>query len=61
MEATRTSCMIALILAGAAFLSLSMCFTGLPRALAGLIASQDLDPITLLVALMVFYCEQCME
>ena len=55
MGATRTSCMIALILAGAAFLSLSMGFTGLPRALAGWIASLHLDPITLLVALMVFY------
>ncbi len=36
MGATRTSAMIALILAGAAFLSLSMGFTGLPRALADL-------------------------
>ena len=55
MGATRTSCMIALILAGAAFLSPSMGFTGLPRALAGWIASLHLDPVTLLVALMVFY------
>ena len=55
MGATRTSCMIALILAGAAFLSLSMGFTGLPRALAGWIASLHLDPVTLLVALMAFY------
>ncbi len=39
MGATRTSAMIALILAGAAFLSLSMGFTGLPRALAELIAA----------------------
>ena len=55
MGATRTSCMIALILAGAAFLSLSMGFTGLPRALAGWIASMNLDTVTLLGALMVFY------
>ena len=55
LGATRTSCMIALILAGAAFLSLSMGFTGLPRALAGWIASLHLDPVTLLVALMLFY------
>ena len=34
MGATRTSAMIALILMGAAFLSLAMGFTGLPRALA---------------------------
>ena len=38
MGATRTLAMIALILAGAAFLSLSMGFTGLPRGLADLIA-----------------------
>ncbi|HET8725864.1 MAG TPA: TRAP transporter large permease subunit, partial [Alphaproteobacteria bacterium] len=34
MGATRTSCMIALILAGSAFLTLAMGFTGLPRHLA---------------------------
>ena len=39
MGATRTSAMIALILMGAAFLSLSMGFTGLPRAMAELILS----------------------
>ena len=55
LGATRTSCMIALILAGAAFLSLSMGFTGLPRALAEWIASMHLDVVTLLVALMLFY------
>ena len=55
LGATRTSCMIALILAGAAFLSLSMGFTGLPRALVEWIASMNLDAVTLLVALMVFY------
>ena len=37
MGATRTTAMIALILMGAAFLSLSMGFTGLPRAMAELI------------------------
>ena len=47
--------MIALILAGAAFLSLSMGFTGLPRALAGWIDSLDLAPIVLIFALMIFY------
>ena len=55
LGATRTSCMIALILAGAAFLSLSMGFTGLPRALAQWIASLDLSPTVLILALMVFY------
>ena len=55
MGATRTSAMIALILAGAAFLSLSMGFTGLPRALADLIASFELTRFELIMALLVFY------
>ncbi|MGI9571424.1 MAG: TRAP transporter large permease, partial [Desulfobulbia bacterium] len=55
MGATRTSAMIALILAGAAFLSLSMGFTGLPRGLADLIASLELSRFELLMALLVFY------
>ncbi len=55
MGATRTSAMIALILMGAAFLSLAMGFTGLPRALAEFIASLELTPTTLILALMVFY------
>jgi tripartite ATP-independent transporter DctM subunit len=55
MGAVRTSCMIALILAGAAFLALSMGFTGLPRALATWIASLELSPIALIAALTLFY------
>ena len=55
MGATRTSAMIALILAGASFLSLSMGFTGLPRALAEWIAALDLSRFELLMALLVFY------
>ncbi len=55
LGATRTSAMIALILMGAAFLSLSMGFTGLPRALAAWIATFDLSPIALIAALTVFY------
>jgi tripartite ATP-independent transporter DctM subunit len=55
MGATRTSAMVALILAGAAFLSLSMGFTGLPRALATFIASLELSRFELLMALLVFY------
>ncbi|ARE38343.1 TRAP dicarboxylate transporter [Rhodovulum sp. P5] len=55
MGAVRTSAMIALILSGAAFLSLSMGFTGLPRGLADLIASWDLSTFQLLMALLVFY------
>ncbi len=55
MGATRTSAMIALILAGAAFLSLSMGFTGLPRGLADFIATLDLSRFELLMVLLVFY------
>ncbi len=55
LGATRTSAMIALILAGAAFLSLSMGFTGLPRGLADFIASMHLSRFELLMALLVFY------
>ena len=55
MGATRTSAMIALILSGASFLSLSMGFTGLPRALAEWIASLGLTRFELLMALLVFY------
>ncbi|MCP5264660.1 MAG: TRAP transporter large permease subunit [Burkholderiaceae bacterium] len=55
MGATRTSAMIALILSGAAFLSLSMGFTGLPRSLANWIGSLELSRLELLAALLGFY------
>lgn len=55
LGATRTSAMIAFILAGSAFLSLSMGFTGLPRGLAEWIAGLDLSPWMLIVALTIFY------
>lgn len=55
MGATRTSAMIALILMGAAFLSLAMGFTGLPRALASWIDGMNLSPIVLIAVLTVFY------
>lgn len=55
MGATSTSAMIALILAGAAFLSMAMGFTGLPRALADMIGSWNLSRFELLMALLVFY------
>src|SRR3546814_820720 len=55
MGATRTSCMIALILAGADFLSLALGFTGLPRDLAAWIAGLHLPPPELIVAPTAFY------
>ena len=55
MGATSTSCMIAFILAGAAFLSVAMGFTGIPRELAAWIGQMELSPVMLLVALTVFF------
>jgi len=55
MGATRTSAMIALILMGASFLTLSMGFTGVPRALAAWIGAMHLSPMALIAALTVFY------
>ena len=55
LGATRLYCMIALILAGASFLTLAMGFIGLPRHLAEWIGSLGLSPLMLILALMVFY------
>ncbi len=55
MGATRLYCMIALILAGATFLTLSMGYIGLPRHLAEWIAGLGLSNIALLLALALFY------
>jgi C4-dicarboxylate transporter DctM subunit len=55
MGATRLYCMIAFILAGAAFLTLSMGYIGLPRHLAEFITGLGLPPFWLLLALMVFF------
>ncbi len=53
--ATRTSCMIAFILAGASFMSMAMGFTGIPRVLAQWIASFQLSAWGLLGVLTVVY------
>jgi len=55
MGATRVSCMITFILAGASYLSLTMAFTGIPRALAEWVASFDLNPYALIAVLSLFY------
>ncbi len=55
MGATKTSCMIAFILAGAAFLTVAMGFTGIPRLLATWIGTLGLSPYALLAALSVFF------
>jgi tripartite ATP-independent transporter DctM subunit len=55
MGATRTSCMIMFILAGAAFLTKTMAFTGVPRELAEWVNSMNLSPYALIFALVVVY------
>jgi len=55
LGATKTSCMIAFILAGSAFLSLAMGFTGLPRNLAIWINEMSLSPYVLILVLTLFY------
>jgi tripartite ATP-independent transporter DctM subunit len=55
MGATRLSCMILFILAGAAFMSSCMAFTGVPRALAEWVASLHMNRYGLLAVLTVIY------
>ena len=55
MGATRTSCMIAFILAGAAYLTAAMGFTGIPRALAEWIGGYNMPSWMLLSVLTAFY------
>jgi len=55
MGATRLYCMIALILAGAAFLTLAMGYIGLPRHLAEWIGTLGLTRGQLIIALTIFY------
>ncbi|PHR26726.1 MAG: C4-dicarboxylate ABC transporter permease [Desulfotalea sp.] len=55
MGATKTSSMIAFILAGAAFLTVAMAFTGIPKVLATWIAAMHLSPYALLAALTLFF------
>lgn len=54
-NASRTSCMIVLILAGASVLTVAMGYTGIPRALAQFIAEQGFSPFALLAALTLFF------
>ena len=55
MSATRVSCMIMFILAGAKFLSMTMGYTGIPRALAEWVGSLGLSPYTLIAVLALIY------
>ena len=55
MGATKTSCMIAFILAGAAFLTVAMGFTGVPRAMAEWITAQGFTAAHLIMVLTLLY------
>ncbi len=55
LGAVRTTSMIALIVAGATFLSVSMAFLGVPRVIAAEIAALELSPLALILLLLVFY------
>ena len=55
LSATRVSCMIMFILAGAKFLSMTMGYTGVPRALAEWVGSLDLSPYAWIGMLCIIY------
>ena len=55
MGATRLTCMIMFILAGASFMSTSMAYTGIPMALASWVDGLHLSPYALIAALTVMY------
>jgi tripartite ATP-independent transporter DctM subunit len=55
MGTTRSSCMIMFILAGAAFLTKTMAFTGIPRELAEWVNAMHLSPYALIAVLTVVY------
>jgi tripartite ATP-independent transporter DctM subunit len=55
MSTTRTSCMIMFILAGAAFLTKTMAFTGIPRELAEWVNGMNLSPYALIAMLTLVY------
>ena len=55
MGAMRTSCMIAFILTGAAFLTTAMGFTGIPKSMAAWITGQALSPVMLIAVLTLLF------
>ena len=55
MGATRLSCMITFIIAGAAYLTKAMAYTGIPVAMAKWIGSQGFDPYTIIAGLTALY------
>ncbi|MGG5810273.1 TRAP transporter large permease [Falsiroseomonas sp. CW058] len=55
MGAVRLSCMINLILAGAAFLTKAMAYSGIPAAMAAWVGAQGFSPVTIILVLTVIY------
>jgi len=55
MSATRLTCMIMFILAGAAFATAAMAYTGIPAALAQWVKGQNLTPSMLALYLSIMY------
>jgi len=55
MGAVRLSCMINLILAGAAFLTQAMAYSGIPAAMAAWVGSQGFSPYVIIACLTLIY------
>ncbi len=55
MGAVRLSCMINLILAGAAFLTKAMAYSGIPAAMAAWVGAQGFSPATIILVLTLIY------
>jgi tripartite ATP-independent transporter DctM subunit len=55
MGAVRLSCMINLILAGAAFLTKAMAYSGIPAAMAAWVGAQGFNPVTIILVLTLIY------
>ncbi len=55
MGAVRLSCMINLILAGAAFLTQAMAYSGIPAAMAQWVGSQGFSPYVIIAVLTIIY------
>jgi tripartite ATP-independent transporter DctM subunit len=55
MGAVRLSCMINLILAGAAFLTQAMAYSGIPAAMAAWVGAQGFSPFMIIACLTIIY------
>ena len=55
LRATETSCMLAFVLAGAAFTTVAMGFTGIPKSLAALVNDWQLSAGMLIFVLTILY------